>query len=201
MKTVFVCFTLPVLLLSGSESALEGKERPLRVVPSVDLTRYTGLWYEIARLPNRFQKKCATDVTAHYTLRTDGKISVLNQCRLEDGTLIKAAGVARPAGKGMPTSMLKVRFAPAILSFIPQVWGDYQILALSSDYRYAVVGAPNRSYLWILSRSPEMDPDTFRKLVEECRQEGFNVDRLQRTPQSGYREEIPFSGHDGKDSR
>ena len=195
MKTIFLCFMLPALLLSGSDNALEGKDRPLSVVTDVDLTRYAGLWYEIARLPNRFQKKCAKDVTAHYTLRTDGKISVLNQCRLEDGTLIKAAGVARRAGKGTPDSMLKVRFAPAILSFIPQVWGDYQILALSPDYRYAVVGSPDRSYLWILSRSPEMDPGTYRKLVEECRQQGFNVERLQRTPQSD-----PFSGH-GKGSR
>ena len=96
----------------------EGK-RPLRVVPEVDLARYAGQWYEIARFPNRFQKRCAGEVTAQYTLQPSGKISVLNRCRLENGGQIQAEGVARVAGKGQPNSILKVRFAPAFLSFIP----------------------------------------------------------------------------------
>ena len=92
---------------------------PLRVVPEVDLDRYAGQWYEIARLPNRFQKRCAGEVTANYTLQPDGKISVLNRCRLESGEHIQAKGVARVAGKKQANSMLKVRFAPSFLSFIP----------------------------------------------------------------------------------
>jgi apolipoprotein D and lipocalin family protein len=153
----------------------------LQVVPDVDLVRYAGLWHEVARLPNRFQEKCAGNVTAHYTLRPDGKITVRNRCRIENGTFIEATGVARRARKEGPNSILKVRFAPAVLSFLPQVWGDYQIMALSADYQHAVIGAPNRKYLWILSRSPEVDASTYHELVQEARRQGFNVDLLQRT--------------------
>jgi len=158
---------------------------PLRVVPKVDLARYAGQWYEIARLPNRFQKQCAGEVTANYTLRPDGKITVLNRCLLASGEQIQAEGLARLSEKGQPNSILKVRFAPAFLSFIPQVWGDYQIIALSADYTHAVVGDPSREYLWILSRSPRMDEATFNRLTEEARAQGFNVSLLQKTRQSG----------------
>jgi len=158
---------------------------PLRVVPSVDLTRYAGQWYEIARLPNRFQKRCAGEVIATYALKLDGKISVLNRCNLENGEQIKAEGVARIAGKRKSNSILKVRFAPALLSFIPQVWGDYQIIALSPDYTHAVVGDPGRTYLWILSRTARMDDATYLRLVEEAQTQGFDVSRLQKTRQLG----------------
>ena len=115
---VAVLLTLPVLI-----GAAPQKKEPLRVVPAIDFNRYAGKWYEIARFPNRFQKRCAGEVTAEYTLRTDGKITVLNRCRLADGSSIQAKGLAKTAGKGRPNSVLKVRFAPAFLSFIPQVLG------------------------------------------------------------------------------
>jgi apolipoprotein D and lipocalin family protein len=172
--------TLPAIVLVR---AAQGK-RQLRVVPEVDLARYAGQWYEVARFPNRFQKRCAGEVTAQYTLQPSGKISVLNRCRLENGEQIEAEGVARVAGKGQPNSILKVRFAPAFLSFLPQVWGDYQIVALSPDYTHALVGDPAREYLWILSRSPQMDDATYNRLVEEARAQGFDVSRLQKTRQS-----------------
>ena len=153
-------------------------QRPLTVVPGVDFQKYAGLWYEIARLPNSFQKKCVGEVTANYTLRQDGKIEVLNRCRVAGGKFIQAEGLARLAGKDSPNSMLKVRFAPAFLSLLPQVWGDYQIIALAPDYTYAVVGSPSREYLWILSRSPQMDSARYARLVEHARREGFDVDQL-----------------------
>jgi apolipoprotein D and lipocalin family protein len=180
MKTSVLVFLAMMLLLLGLQETLGENKRPLEVVPSVDFSLYAGLWHEIARLPNRFQARCLGEVTAHYTLRSDGKIDVLNRCRVADGTFIEARGLARRAGDDKPLSMLKVRFAPAILSFIPQVWGDYQILALSPDYSHAVIGAPSREYLWILARSPRMDPETYRSLVEQARVQGFDVDRLQR---------------------
>src|SRR6185503_18012098 len=117
-------------------------------------------------------------------LQPGGNISVLNRCRLENGEQTQATGVARVAGKGQPKSILKVRFAPAFLSIIPQVWGDYQIIALSPDYTHAVVGDPSREYLWILSRSPQMDDATYNRLVEEARTQGFDVSRVQKTRQS-----------------
>jgi len=183
-RTVLIAGCLAALSAIGLAYA-QGK-RPLRVVPEVDLARYAGQWYEIARFPNRFQKRCAGEVTAQYTLQASGKISVLNRCRLEDGGQIQAEGVARVVGKGQPNSILKVRFAPAFLSFIPQVWGDYQILALSPDYTHALVGDPTREYLWILSRSPQMDEATYNRLVDEARAQGFDVSRLQKTRQSGF---------------
>jgi len=183
-RTVLIAGCLAALSAIGLAHA-QGK-RPLRVVPEVDLARYAGQWYEIARFPNRFQKRCAGEVTAQYTLQPSGKISVLNRCRLEDKGQIQAEGVARIVGKGQPNSILKVRFAPAFLSFIPQVWGDYQILALSPDYTHALVGDPTREYLWILSRSPQMDEATYNRLVDEARAQGFDVSRLQKTRQSGF---------------
>jgi lipocalin len=107
------------------------------VVPNVDFERYAGTWHEVARFPNRFQKRCVGEVTANYTLRTDGKIDVLNRCRVQDGTYISVRGIAKTAGKGLPNSMLKVRFAPKFLSFLPQVWGPYHVIVLAEDYSYA----------------------------------------------------------------
>jgi apolipoprotein D and lipocalin family protein len=147
------------------------------VVPEVDLARYSGIWHEVARLSNRFQEKCVANVTANYTLRADGKIDVVNRCRTDDGQ-IEARGLARVVGKGQPNSVLKVRFAPAFLSFLPQVWGDYQVRALAPDYSYAVVGSPDFRYLWILSRTPDMDSSTYDRLVEQMRAQGYAVDRM-----------------------
>jgi len=152
----------------------------LRVVPYVDYQRYAGTWYEIARLPNRFQRMCAADVTATYTVRDDGRIQVTNRCRESNGGVREAAGIARRVD-GQPPSILQVRFAPAFLSFLPQVWGDYHILDLGADYDYAVVGAPSRSYLWILARHPEVDADVYRRLTDRARDQGFDSAALIKT--------------------
>ena len=157
----------------------EGKQKePLRVVGSVDLARYQGRWYEVARLPNRFEEKCAGDVTAEYTLRADGRVGVVNSCRRKTGETTAAEGVARLADRRGPNSRLKVRFAPSFLSFLPFVWGDYQIIELAPDYSHAVVGSPDRKYLWILSRNPRMDEATYLRLVEAAGSQGFDVSRL-----------------------
>lgn len=162
----------------------ERKERDeLRVVPSVDLPRYAGLWYEVARLPNRFEEKCAGDVTAEYTLKGTDRFKVVNRCRKHDGKMTEAVGEAKLADGEGPNSRLKVRFAPAFLSFLPFVWGDYQIIELAPDYSYAVVGDPGRKYLWLLSRNPSMDEATYLRLTEAARSQGFDVSRLIRTKQ------------------
>jgi apolipoprotein D and lipocalin family protein len=184
-KKILAIATCLAMLSAIVRAHARDKQQPLNVVPEVDLVRYSGQWYEIARLPNRFQKRCAGDVTANYALRADGKISVLNRCRLDNGEQIEAEGVARVAAKGKPNSILKVRFAPAFLSFIPQVWGDYQIIALSPDYTQAIVGDPEREYLWILARSPQLDQATYERLVEEAASQGFDVTQLQKTKHSG----------------
>jgi len=154
---------------------------PLPTQDWVDLARYAGRWYEIARLPNRFQDQCAGDVAATYTLRPDGRVTVLNECRRRDGQTARAEGVARRADDRGPASRLKVRFAPAWLSFLPFVWGDYWIVELDPGYRHAVVGDPSRKYLWVLSRSPEMDAATYESLAATAGRLGFDTPRLVRT--------------------
>lgn len=158
--------------------------RPPATQDWVDLERYAGRWYEIARLPNRFQDKCAGDVQATYTLRPHGRVSVVNECRTKDGGTTRAEGIARRAHPRGPGSRLKVRFAPAVLSLLPFVWGDYWILELDREYRHAVVGDPSRRYLWILGREPAMDDATYRGLVAAAARAGFDTARLVRTPQS-----------------
>ena len=170
-----------LLTVAASQSAAASQPAaPPRVVQEVDLQRYAGTWYEIARLPNRFQRACVSDVTATYALQPDNRIAVTNRCRQSDGNMREARGVARRV-EGRPPSVLKVRFAPAILSFLPMVWGEYQIIELGADYDYAVVGTPDRSYLWILARRSEMEPTLYRRVIDGARAEGFDVSALVTT--------------------
>ena len=151
-------------------------------VASVDLDRYIGRWYEVARFPNRFQDDCLGDVRATYTKRPDGRIDVVNECREADGTNV-ARGVARVEDE-RTRARLKVRFAPAFLSFLPMVWGDYWIIGLADDYSWATVGSPDRKYLWILSRSPQLNDAAYAEAVARATANGFDTSRLVRTPQA-----------------
>ena len=149
-------------------------EEPLEVLPSVDLTRYAGKWYEIARLPNRFQRACAGNTTATYTLRPDGKITVLNECRTADGRRKSATGTARVADSRGPNTKLKV-------SFFWPFSGKYWIIDLDPEYQWAVVGEPGRDYLWILSREPRLDTALYQQIVARAKQRGFNTEKLLKT--------------------
>lgn len=156
---------------------------PLQVVAPVDLKRYAGLWYEQARLPNRFEKECDGPVTAHYDLLPDGTIRVQNMCQREDGLIEEAVGIARPVRvTGLPgAGRLQVRFLPSWLSWLPFAWGDYWILRLDRDYQVALVGTPDRQYLWVLSRLPQLDDIALDGELEYARSLGFDVDRVVRT--------------------
>lgn len=175
-----------VLSLSGSPG-LAGADRlqAPEVIPSVDLSRYAGKWYEIARLPNRFQNRCAGEVTANYAQLEGGQLKVVNECRQQNGEYTKAEGRARLAERSGPNSKLEVRFAPAWLGWLPLVWGDYWIMDLAPDYSYSVVGTPDRKYLWILARSPHLDEAIYQRIVQRVAAQGFDASRLIRTRQSG----------------
>lgn len=152
-------------------------EPEVAVVASVDIDRYLGTWYEIARYPNSFQEGCVA-TKASYSLRPDGRIRVVNECRQGslDGKLRRAeakAWVADPSTR----AKLKVQF------FWP-FRGDYWIIDLGENYEYAVVGHPQRKYLWILSRTPTMDPGLYEAIVEKIRVAGYDPGRLIRTVQS-----------------
>ena len=143
----------------------------LEVVPHVELERYLGKWYEIAHLPASFQKDC-TETAATYTLSKDDTISVLNECT-RNGKMKRAKGKAKVVDKNSGAK-LKVTF------FWP-FYGDYWIIDLGEDYEYAVVGTPNRKYLWILSRTPQMDEKLFSRLVDSAKSKGFDTNNLIKT--------------------
>lgn len=159
-------------------------------VPLVDLDRYVGRWLEVARFPNRFQEQCVSDVAADYRTLENGRIAVTNRCRTADGGVDEAEGVARVVDT-TTRARLKVRFAPAWLSVFPFVWGDYWIIGLAADYRFAVVGSPDRKYLWILSRTPEMAGADWEEAVRIAGDNGFDVARLIKTKHSAASPEIP----------
>ena len=175
MKFLFIVVAL--VFFSSRTSAQEKTPSPLETVPAVDLQRYSGTWYEIARLPNRFQANCAGDVTATYTIDGDGYV-VVNRCRNVKGEIVEATGRARRAASDGPSSQLEVRFAPAVLSFLPFVWGKYWIIDLSPDYQYAVVGEPKREYLWILSRSSTLPDTTLKSILNRVEQQGYDLREL-----------------------
>ena len=148
---------------------------PNRPVPSLDLHRYAGRWYEIARLPMYFERKCLDAVVATYTPDPDGTIHVHNTCRTSKGRM-SADGVAR--FKEHQPAALEVRFAPDWLTWLPMAWADYWVIEVDPDYRWAVIGGPGRNHLWILSRQPTMDQALLRTLTEHSRQRGYPVDQL-----------------------
>jgi apolipoprotein D and lipocalin family protein len=158
------------------------QDRPVQAVDKVDLSRYLGEWFEIARFPNRFQRQCLGDVRAVYAMRQDGRLDVVNRCRTDDG-VTKARGVARVVDS-TTGAKLKVRFAPAILSFLSAVWGDYWVVGLAPDYSWATVGSPDRKYLWILGRTSSIGTEAYAAALEAARANGFDVARLVRTTQA-----------------
>lgn len=175
-KNIFAFIS--IIIWAASTQAQNNSAKPLKVVPSIDLARYAGTLHEIARLPNSFQKKCVGDVTANYTLLDNGKFKVVNRCRCEDGTFTEAEGAARKASSNGPNSKLEVRFAPAFLSFLPFVWGKYWIIDLADDYSYAVIGEPDREYLWILARSPKLDESILQNIFEKVKSNGYDVKNI-----------------------
>lgn len=152
------------------------KPKPLEAVEHVDLERYLGTWYEIATIPQRFQRGCVA-VTAEYSLLPGGDILVVNACRegTLDGKIRSVRGRARVVDK-KTNAKLKVTF------FWP-FWGAYWIIGLDPDYQWAVVGHPNRKYPWILSRSPQMDESLYGQLLDFVGTRGYDVSKIKRTLQ------------------
>ncbi len=172
LVVVMIAFLAGFALVAPSRAA----DKPLEVVDSVDLERYLGRWYEIASYPMYFQKGC-TATTADYALREHGLIKVVNRCRKGslDGKLKEAKGRAKVVDTAT-NAKLKV-------SFFGPFWGDYWIIDLDPDYQWAVVGGPKRKYLWILSRTPQMDPALYDEIVARLPAKGYGPDGLKKTLQ------------------
>jgi apolipoprotein D and lipocalin family protein len=171
------------LLIVAAAAAQESKRVPVKTVGTVDLARYQGKWYEIAKFPNRFQKKCAGNTTAMYSLKPENRVTVINECRSADGKTVSAMGEARVV-EGSSNTKLKVRFAPSFLSFLPFVWGDYWVIDLDPRYRYAAVGSPDRQYFWILSRTQTLDDRTYEEILNRAESQGYDRSKVVKTPQS-----------------
>ena len=174
---------LAITIFAGTAFAQKNDKPTLQTVPSVDLARYVGKWYEIAKYPNRFQKQCVANTTANYTMKPNGRIEVQNQCLLKNGTTENAVGEAKIADK-KTNAKLKVRFAPGALSFLPFVWGDYWIIDLDADYKYVAIGEPKRNYFWILSRTPTLDAATYQNILRRAETMGFDPAKVEKSPQN-----------------
>lgn len=153
---------------------------PLATTQNVDLQRYAGLWYEIAKIPNRFQRKCASGTTAQYELRDDGRITVVNRCLKGNGGTIEAKGIAKVVDT---TTNAKLKVSFVNLWGWRLFWGDYWIIGLDENYRWAVVGHPQRKYGWILSRMPTLEKSTLEAIFALLRQQGYNPDDFELTRQ------------------
>lgn len=151
---------------------------PVTTIQSLDVQRYMGKWHEIAKYPNRFQAKCVSDTSADYSLQPDGTVKVVNRCRLANGEMDEAVGTARQIGEAT-SPKLKVRFAPAWLSWLPAVWGDYWVIDLDPAYQLAAVSDPRREYLWVLSRTPQVDPPAYQALLGRLQARGFDLSKLE----------------------
>ncbi len=169
------------ILSSNSENLNKNNKTslPPQTVSEVDLNRYLGLWYEITKIPNRFQKKCFQDTTAEYKMRSDGRIDVINRCFTKEGKEVVARGIAKSV-EPSTNSKLKVSFVRVL--GVQLFWGDYWIIGLDKNYRYAVIGGPNRKYGWILSRRNSLSPEEWKEVKKILIDQGYDPNRFVLTP-------------------
>jgi apolipoprotein D and lipocalin family protein len=173
MKRLIQALALSVALSSGLLSC--EAEPPLDVAQNVDLSRFQGKWYEIARLPRTTQTDCH-GTTAFYTENPDGTLSLVNQCNVggPSGPLSTVSMIA-----SVPNAAQPAKLALTVGGFS----GDYWILEVGPSYEYAVVGHPSREYLWILSRAPTLDAPTMQGVIGRAQGQQFDTSRLEYTPQ------------------
>lgn len=183
LRTSFISIVGFLLIcLSSFQAAAQQSDQAVKTIASLDVPRYLGTWYEIAKFPNWFQKKCISNTKAVYTAKPDGNIRVLNSCKTASGETSEAEGLARQIG-AKDSPKLEVRFAPAWLSFLPMVWGDYWVIDLDPQYQLAAVSDPSREYLWVLSRTPQLDPKAYADLLQRLQQQRFDAQKLELTAQ------------------
>lgn len=175
MSKLYYCLIISFLIVSSC-AMTKNQSLDSSTVKQLDLYRYLGTWYEIARFPHSFEKDLV-GVTATYSLRGDGKFTVINQGHkfTLDGKLSKAVGKAKIPNPNEP-GKLKV-------SFFWFFYADYFVLELDENYQYAMIGSSSPKYFWILSRTPQMNDETYEMLLEKARKRGYNLDKLEKVPQ------------------
>lgn len=183
-RNILLSALAAVAVLAAGARACPRRAAPalpaLTTVDHVDLPRYLGRWYEIARIPNRFQKQCASNTTAEYELRKDGSITVTNTCLMNIGKSDVAHGVAKIVDAST-NARLKVSFI-AFFGLRP-FWGDYWVIGLDPDYQWAVVGTPSRRFGWVLARTPTLDDATMETIYGILEKNGYRVGAFEVSPQ------------------
>lgn len=176
-----------LLVLALGLSALPSEAAAPAPLPTLDLKAYMGRWHQVALYPNRFQAQCLDSTTATYTLRPDGRVTVLNRCRTKDGW-DETEGIARPRGEARVTdgqlapASLEVSFLPAALRWLGVGWGKYDVLQLGPEQQWAIVSEPTQQYLWVLARTPQLDAAQWAAIEALLRSKGFDLQRLRREP-------------------
>ncbi|KAB0652083.1 lipocalin family protein [Acinetobacter bohemicus] len=172
-----------VLIGLGAATLAYAQTKPLQTVDKVQLDRYLGVWYEIARKPMYFENKCSRDITATYTLNENGNVSVTNRCLSKDGQLQQSIGEAFVQNAPFNTK-LKVSFLPEAIRWLSLARGDYWILKIDDDYQTVLVGEPRRKYMWVLSRSAQPDQAVVNEYLEYAKSVGYNLTDLIHTKQT-----------------
>lgn len=183
---------LTAFLLCGLiQSEANAQLPPVKTAASVDLKKYLGTWYEIAAIPQYFEKQCVGNTTAEYASTDSDQISIVNSCDTAEAKRSIATGRAMVVDK-ISNSKLKVTFMN-FFGWLFLLGGDYWILSVDENYSYAVVGAPDRDYAWILSRTPELSDEQIIKTKQILVDQGYDACKLITTLQtSGLQEKIPF---------
>ena len=172
-----------VLIGLGAATLAYAQTKPLQTVDKVQLDRYLGVWYEIARKPMYFENKCSRDITATYTLNENGNVSVTNRCFSKDGQLQQSIGEAFVQNAPFNTK-LKVSFLPEAIRWLSVARGDYWILKIDDDYQTVLIGEPRRKYMWVLSRSAQPDQAVVNEYLEYAKSVGYNLTDLIHTKQT-----------------
>jgi apolipoprotein D and lipocalin family protein len=182
MRLSLATATTAAALLAGALAA-PALAQDVVTVEKVDMARYAGTWYEIARLPNKLQAECAGDVTTTFRLRGMRTYDIETRCRRKDGSEEIDMGIARVQDLNTGAKM-EWRFLPLALAWWPFAWTDYWIVDLAPDYGWAVAAVPTREAMWILARKPEIDAALYDRLVAKMRALGFQTNKLIRTRHS-----------------
>lgn len=172
-----------VLIGLGAVTMAYAQTKPLQTVDKVELDRYLGVWYEIARKPMVFQKVCDRDVSAVYTLNENGNITVNNRCVGADGAKQQSIGEAFVQNAPF-NSKLKVSFLPEAIRWLPVGRGDYWVLKVDEDYQTVLVGEPRRKYMWVLSRSAHPDLDVVEEYLSYAKSVGYDLSDIIHTQQT-----------------
>lgn len=200
-STTALRIALPLTLAAALAGAAAVPVRPappaVRPVAELDTQRLAGTWFEIARLPSRFQAQCASDATAHYEPQADGSLRVTNSCRTPTGKMETFVGRAWPAQRKATAGKLKVSFLPRWLQWLPVGQGDFWVVMRDAGYRWVVLSDPERQNLWLLSRDPALPADQLERIVDRLAAQGYPTRQLVLTKQSAVLREI---GADQADS-